>query len=100
MITAFILPPPDSFENRLRRTRLLRGFSGEEVAKKVGVSRTAYCRWEGGMQPLMRNMRGLAESLGVTLSWLAYGEGPMDISGPTRQGAVGNESDVSFTPAR
>ncbi len=73
------LPPPDSFPNRLRRARIIKGFSGSELAAKVGTSRPSVPRWESGKTaPSMASLLALAQALGVSHLWLGYGEGPME----------------------
>jgi transcriptional regulator with XRE-family HTH domain len=46
--------------------RKARWLTQEELADKVGVSLTTISAWEGGKQPRIKNMRALAEALGVT----------------------------------
>ena len=93
------LPPPDSFENRLRRARLLRGLSSSEFATQAKKARGSVYQWEAGRIPTMRTLRDLAGALGVNLAWLIGGEGPMDTSPTTTEGPVAAGPSDSFNPA-
>ena len=100
MIPQPSLPPPNSFENRLRRARLLRGLSSLELAAKAKKARASVYQWEGGRIPTMRTLRDLATTLNVNLAWLIGGEGPMDSPPKTTKDPVGAESSESSTSAR
>ena len=51
--------------------RNIRGYSQEEVAEKIGVSRQAYARWESGTTvPDVEKCRRLAEIYGTTIDSL------------------------------
>ncbi len=52
----------------LQHLRRLNGYSQEEVAEKIGVSRQAVAKWENGeTAPDLTNSMALAELYGVTL---------------------------------
>lgn len=56
----------------LRRTR---GFSQEEIAEKIGISRQAYAKWESGATvPDVEKCRLLAEVYGTTIDSLVKTE--------------------------
>ena len=94
------IPPPDSFENRLRRARLLRGLSSSEFATKAKKARGSIYQWEGGRTPTMRTVRDLAGALNINIAWLLGGEGPMDSPPKTAKDPVAAESSDSSTSAR
>lgn len=50
----------------------------EEAAKTAGVAKSTFQRWvEGKADPSFRGLARLAAATGVSLNWLATGEGPM-----------------------
>lgn len=52
--------------------RGLHGFSQEEIAERIGISRQAYAKWEtGATVPDIEKCRLLAEVYGITLDSLA-----------------------------
>lgn len=56
--------------------RGLHGFSQEELAEKIGISRQAYAKWESGATvPDIDKCRLLAAVYGVTLDSLANADG-------------------------
>ena len=51
--------------------RNIRGYSQEEIAEKIGISRQAYAKWESGKTvPDIEKCRLLAEEYGVTIDSL------------------------------
>lgn len=57
--------------------RNINGYSQEELAEKVGISRQAYAKWENGTTvPDIEKCRRLAELYGVTLDSLVKTEKP------------------------
>ena len=62
--------------NRLLKYRKARGYSQEELAEKIGVSRQAISKWERSeASPDTDNLIMLAKVYGVTLDELLQGEG-------------------------
>src|SRR3954468_14934382 len=55
---------------RLRAFRLGSGLSADEIAKKIGISRTAVYRFEKGEVVKIETLSSLAELLGVSLPTL------------------------------
>lgn len=56
-----------SLGNRIREARKQAGLTQEELAERIGVSRTAISRFElGEIEPSLRNLSALAESLNVS----------------------------------
>ena len=60
----------DDIGNRLKAFRLGSGLSAEEVAAKLGVSRTALYRFEKGELAKIETLERLAELLGVSIPTL------------------------------
>jgi transcriptional regulator with XRE-family HTH domain len=72
--------PPDrdlGFRRRLRFARKRRGLDQREVAERAGASNAYVCQLESGLikSPSIDWAAALAEALGVTASWLCFGEG-------------------------
>lgn len=62
---------------RLTALRRARGFSQEELAQRLGVSRQAVSKWERAeASPDTDNLIALAQLYGVTLDQLLYGDKP------------------------
>ena len=60
-----------AFGKRIRAARERAGFTQEDVAEAVGVSRTAVTRWEQGViEPKLRNLMAIAKKLGVSSDYL------------------------------
>lgn len=60
----------DEIGQRLRAFRLGSGLSAEEIAKKIGISRTAVYRFEKGEVVKIETLTSLADLLGVSLATL------------------------------
>ena len=60
----------DDIGNRLKAFRLGSGLSAEEVAKRIGISRTALYRFEKGEVVKIETLEKLAELLRVSLPTL------------------------------
>lgn len=62
--------------DRVRRLRKSHGWDQGVLADRVGVARLSVTKWEtGGHTPSADNLFALAEALGVTPTYLMYGEG-------------------------
>lgn len=58
-------------KDNLVMLRKLNGYSQEQIAEKIGISRQAYAKWESGMtMPDVDRAARLAEVYGVTLDSL------------------------------
>jgi transcriptional regulator with XRE-family HTH domain len=70
--------PMAPIRERVRQARDAAGMSCAELARRVGVGRTAAVQWEkeDGTAPSVENMARVAVVLGVTFEWLATGRGP------------------------
>lgn len=63
-----------SFDNRVQALRMQKGYSLEDLAKKIGVSRVSVLRWENGTTSLdnasNKHVRALADALGTSIAYL------------------------------
>ena len=68
-----------ALSTRIRKARLLAKFSQAELARKVGVQRSAATQWEHphGTVPSMHHLLRIAAETGACAEWLATGRGPM-----------------------
>lgn len=58
-------------KENLAMLRGIQGYSQEEIAEKIGISRQAYAKWESGATvPDVEKCRQLAEVYGVTIDSL------------------------------
>lgn len=64
--------------SRVRRARTVAGLSQGELARRVGVQRSAVTQWErhGGTLPNVDHLMRIAHETGVFFEWLATGRGP------------------------
>lgn len=62
---------------RIRRARVLSNLSQGELARKVGVKRSAVTQWEreGGTHPSIEHLSMIAVVTQVSFEWLATGRG-------------------------
>src|SRR5690349_4273271 len=60
----------DDIGNRLKAFRLGSGLSAEEIAKRLGISRTALYRFEKGELAKIETLEKMAELLGVSVPTL------------------------------
>jgi transcriptional regulator with XRE-family HTH domain len=67
-----------SMSTRIRRARTLAAFSQAELARRVGVERSAVTQWErpNGTTPSVNHLAQIAADTGVCFEWLATGRGP------------------------
>ena len=57
--------------NRIRKAREQAGFTQEELAALIGISRTAIARYESGdIEPKLKNLIAIAEQLNVSCDYL------------------------------
>lgn len=73
-----MLPKIDSFPNRLRYARLVRGLTQFDLAMclPLPVHEQTVGSWERGeSEPRPRHLKNLAAALKVTVPWLAEGKG-------------------------
>lgn len=67
-----------SMSTRIRRARTLTSLSQAELARRVGVERSAVTQWERpqGTTPSVNHLAQIALETGVCFEWLATGRGP------------------------
>lgn len=67
-----------SMSFRIRRARHAAAWSQAELARRVGVNRSAVTQWESsaGTVPSTDNLVRIASETGVCFEWLATGRGP------------------------
>ena len=64
-----------SFADRLRMSRTEKGYSQEQLAEALGVSRQSITKWETGIAyPKIRKLRMLSIRLEKSLDWLLSDE--------------------------
>ena len=68
---------------RVRKARVQATLSQAELARKVGVKRSAVTQWEhpAGTTPSVDHLIKLALETGVNFEWLATGRGPTRCEG-------------------
>ncbi|MFC4101042.1 helix-turn-helix domain-containing protein [Paenibacillus xanthanilyticus] len=63
--------------DRLRELRLRKNISQEEVAKQIGITRSAYSHYEiNNRQPVYETLKKLAVLFNVSLDYIIGGEQP------------------------
>ena len=62
---------------RIRRARVAKGLTQAELARRLGIQRSAVTQWEraGGTSPSLTHLASIACETGVTFEWLATGRG-------------------------
>jgi transcriptional regulator with XRE-family HTH domain len=70
---------------RIKLARRQLKLSQSDLARAVGVQRSAVSQWEteGGKNPSLKNLRRVAEIASVHFEWLATGRGAMALSKET-----------------
>lgn len=63
--------------DRFRSARQMAGLSQAQIARELGVARSAVAQWErqGGTYPNVKNLAEAAKLLRVRFEWLATGRG-------------------------
>jgi transcriptional regulator with XRE-family HTH domain len=67
----------ETFAQRLRHARLLRGLSQEALARACGLSQSAISSYENSTRQSPTKLLNLAQALGVDIYWLSRGTGGM-----------------------
>lgn len=67
-----------SMSLRIRRARRLAAVTQSELARRIGVQRSAVTQWEnaGGTTPSVVHLAQIACEMRVCFEWLATGRGP------------------------
>lgn len=77
-----------TFGQKLKDARLKAGFTQEEAATRLAVSRQAVSKWEGDKGlPDIENLKAISQLLGVSLDYLLDNDTALDMS-VTRQAIV------------
>lgn len=68
-----------SMSSRIRRARALAAISQSELARRIGVRRSAVTQWEhpSGTTPSVTHLAQIACETAVFFEWLATGRGPV-----------------------
>lgn len=70
-----IRPVTQSFGERIRGLRLGSNMTQDQLASRLGVSRSAIAQWESGrIDPLRKNLQRIAEVLNTSHVYLATGQ--------------------------
>jgi transcriptional regulator with XRE-family HTH domain len=76
--------PAGTVGERIRRIRVERGWTQDQLAEHVGVSRSAVAQWETDRVGQVRgNLTRIADALDVSVEYLLHGE---DRRGPVNAG--------------
>ena len=87
------------FAARLSEARRERGLSMRAVDKRAGISPGSTRSLEAGTMPSLDTLELIAKALGVSPAWLAYGEGPRELTrrrGPIPTRTTGADRFSSF----
>ena len=77
---------PESFGERLRKTREGKGLTQGELAQKAGLQGSAISHFESGRRsPSFDNLRRLADALSVTIDFLLDRETEPKSAGPVAE---------------
>lgn len=66
-----------SFADRLKLRRRELGYSQQQLAQKVGVSKNTIQNYESGTLPKGEHAISLSKALNASIDWLFKGEGPL-----------------------
>lgn len=70
-----------TFAEKLKQARTQAGYTQEELAAILAVSRPAIAKWESGRGlPDVSNLKAIAQALGTTVDALLSDEAPLDLS--------------------
>lgn len=91
--------PPDTFGERLKKSREAMGLSQLKLAQALGVSHVTVYNWEAGERdPSRLNIIKAAKVLKVRAGWLLDGEGEDGFSGQTDSLKKGTEAEGAEKP--
>lgn len=77
-----------NFADRFKQARINAGVSISSIAKEMGISVQSVYGWAEGSIPKAERIERLAELLGVSLQWLAFGEGEIKALGSETGGII------------
>ena len=80
----------DSIGKRIKEARAFKGYSQEELAKIIGVSRVAVTKWENGQTSNLKldNMMKLCKILDLSVNYLIYGGIKDQFNFPEERGII------------
>lgn len=93
-------PKPKTLGDRIKATRVARGWSQVDLAAAIGVANTEVSDWERDRhEPLAGRAAKIAEEMGVTLDFLLYGNSPKSLqskldNAPTDIRAIATNSEA------
>lgn len=68
-----------TFHERLRAARIEQGFTQEELAKAIGVTKSTMAKYDRGeLEPNISNIMKLSQVLCVSVDYLLFGEDPLE----------------------
>jgi hypothetical protein len=92
--------PASSFASRVRQVIKLNG-SVSDIARRCGFSEGVVRSWrDGNTDPSRGRCVTMAKTLGISLVWLAAGEGPMMLDGSSEDALGRAESSESLRGSR
>ncbi|HVZ06823.1 helix-turn-helix domain-containing protein [Rhodopila sp.] len=75
VILTFMVTSPTTIGARLRQERIDRGMTQDQLARRIGVSRSAIAQWETGRAgQLTGNLARIAAALDTGVEFLMYGK--------------------------
>lgn len=85
----------DFIGDRIKYARKLTGLSQQELANKIGVSKSAVSQWENGQTTnlKMHNLHALEDITGVRSRWISDNQLPIMVDGRVPSGIKFNKSD-------
>jgi len=78
------IPAVENFFSRLQNALEVRKSSLPDLAAQTGIALSTMYRWRDSA-PQTRTLKQIAESLGVSMSWLKDGDGEMEIKTRVRE---------------
>jgi transcriptional regulator with XRE-family HTH domain len=65
---------------RIRTTRILRGFSQRALARRLNVNQAMVWSWESGAhEPSPASLLKISQALQLSMLWLAFGQGAIEM---------------------
>ncbi len=87
------------FNNRLYQLRKQKGFSQEELASRLNVSRQTVSKWEvGDSTPDMEKLMAMSELFDVSLDYLVLGKEAPQAVAPAKSELVATLNEKVLTP--
>ena len=89
-----------SFAERLRFLWKKSRLTADELSEALGVSPSSFKGWigSGGPSPNLKNLLRIQEVTGISIQWLATGQGPMVIGTATARSSGAGFSNFLYVP--